>query len=74
MEQRHRDGDSGHDDADPARKPVGGAFFLLNVFFGLAQLFFGNNLRARARPRVFRHRPLAWQRCHPAFGRHASTG
>ena len=30
---------AGDDDAGPAGQPVGGAFLLLDVFFGLAQAF-----------------------------------
>ena len=44
VEQRHRDGDPGHDSAGPARKPVGSAFFLLHVLLGLAQTFGGYRL------------------------------
>src|SRR5262249_44508009 len=39
--------------------------FLLNVFPGLAQLLFGNDLRFGARVELFRHRPLTWWRCPP---------
>ena len=58
VEQRHRDGDAGHGDAHPAREPVGGAFFLLDVFLRLAELFFGNDLRFSAGFDFFRHRSL----------------
>src|SRR5215467_8152148 len=55
MEQRHRDGDAGHQNTDPTGKPIGGTFFLLDVFFRLAQLLFGNDLRFRARLYFFSH-------------------
>ena len=49
VKQRHRHSDAGDDDACPAGQPVGGAFFLLDVFLRLAQLFVGNDLRVGAR-------------------------
>ena len=55
MEQRHHDGDAGHRNANPAGEPIGGTFFLLDVFLGLAQLLFGNDLRVHARFYFFRH-------------------
>jgi hypothetical protein len=55
MEQRHHDGDAGHCNANPAREAIGGTFFLLDVFLGLAQLLFGNDLRVHARFYFFRH-------------------
>ena len=58
VKQRHRDGDAGHGNAHPAREPVGGAFFLLDVFLRLAELFFGNDLRFSAGFDFFRHRSL----------------
>ncbi len=67
VEHRHRDRDRGHGCSNPAREPVGSAFFLLNVFFGFAELFFGNNLRFRARFYFFDHRPLTPAAVCPAF-------
>jgi hypothetical protein len=67
MEQRHGDRDRRDGHSHPARKAVGGALFLLDIFLGLAELFFGNDLRFGARLDVFRHCPLAWKRCDPAL-------